>query len=77
MTNETRRDEIQQLADKHQAVCQQNINLCREIEAAGGQMSPDFQARLARLIEAEKLARAAYNDARKGWHETIYVQPIR
>jgi hypothetical protein len=77
MTNEARGDQIQRLADKHQAVCQLQIHLGREIEAAGYQMTPAFQSRLAGLIEAEKRARAAYDVAREGWYETICVQPIR
>jgi len=77
MTNDERRSEIQRLADRHQEVCQQQINLGREIAAANFEMSPDMQARLGRLIEAEKQARADFDAAREGWHETVYVKPIR
>jgi hypothetical protein len=77
MTNDERRNEIQRLADRHQAVCEQQIHLGREIEAANYQMSPDMQTRLGRLIEAEKQARAEFDAAREGWHETVYVKPIR
>lgn len=42
MTNDERRGEIQRLADKHQDVCQQHINLGLEIAAANFEMSPDM-----------------------------------
>lgn len=75
--SDERRKEIQRLADRHQDVCRQQIQLDREIEAAGHQMSPEQQARLARLIEAEKQARVEFNSAREGWHERVLVTPIR
>jgi hypothetical protein len=77
MTNDERRNEIQRLADRHQNVCQLQIYLGREIQAANYQMSPDMKTQLGRLIEAEKQARAEFDVAREGWHETVYVKPIR
>lgn len=73
MINDERRNEIQRLADRHQNVCQLQINLGREMQAAKYQMSPDMQTRLGRLIDAEKQAQAEFDSAREGWHETVYV----
>jgi hypothetical protein len=77
MTDEARRNEIQRMADRHQKVCRQQINLGREIEAASYQMTPELQARLEASIAAEKKARDEYNVARQGWHGTITVKPIQ
>lgn len=48
-----------------------------EIEPFGYQMTPDQHLRLGRLMEAEKVARAEYTEASKGFHETIYVKAYR
>lgn len=77
MTNDARRNEIQRLADKHQDVIQQQVYLGREIAAANFEASPNMLARLGRLIEAEMQARAEFDVACEGWHETVYVKPIR
>jgi len=77
MTDEARRNEIRRLADKHQEACQQQISLGYEIKAAGFQMTAELRNRLDQSIAAEKNARDEFNVARQGWHETIYVKPIR
>lgn len=77
MTSDARREENQRLADQHQAVLKQMADLGDEIKAAGDQMTPAFEARLERLKQQEKDARAAYDAAREGWHETILVKPFR
>lgn len=77
MTNDERRNEIQRLADRHQDLCQQQIQLGREIQAANYQISPDMRTRFDFLIDAVKQAWAEFDAAREGWHEDVYVKPIR
>lgn len=64
MTDETRRNQIQWPADRHQEVCRQQTILGHEIKAAGYQMRPELQARLAASIAAEEKARDEFNVAR-------------
>lgn len=77
MMNESRRKEIQRLANRHQTICQSQVNLGRDYQVAGYNLTPEFKTSFDRLIEAETEARADLNAALEGWHEPVYVQPIR
>ena len=77
MTNEERRKEFQRLADRHQNIVQCQVNVARRYQSSGYKLTPDIKEEFDRLIAAEALARADYNAASVGWHEPVYVTPIR
>lgn len=77
MNKQTRRIEIQNLADRHQSIVQQQIQVLREIQGLQFQPTIEMKSRIDQLIQDEIAARAKLDAATIDWDEPVYVTPIR